>query len=201
LIRCFTEEEKLCEHIHLPVQSGSNKILALMNRGYTVEEYMKKVDHLRNLNPHISITSDIIVGFPGETQDDYQETIDMMKKIRFDSTFSFKYSEREGTEAQKLEGKIEECEKLRRLKQLQMLQDRHTLDKNIALENTRQEILVERRSKNSKDDLMGRTRSWKIVNFEGGLELTGKLVDVKISKGYLHSLRGKMIDEEAGSVD
>lgn len=200
LIRCFAEEEKLCDHIHLPVQSGSNRILTLMNRGYTVEEYMRKVDHLRKLSSRISITSDIIVGFPGETQNDYQETIDMMEKIRFDSTFSFKYSERKGTGAQKLEGKIEECEGLRRLKQLQMLQDQHTLEKNIALENTKQEILVEGRSKNSESDLMGRTGSWKIVNFEGELELIGKMVNVKISKAYLHSLRGKMINKEVGGV-
>lgn len=171
-----------------------------MNRGYTVEEYMRKIDHLRKLSPRISITSDIIVGFPGETQNDYQETIDMMEKIRFDSTFSFKYSERKGTGAQKLEGKIEECEGLRRLKQLQMLQDQHTLEKNIALENTKQEILVEGRSKNSESDLMGRTGSWKIVNFEGELELIGKMVNVKISKAYLHSLRGKMINKEVGGV-
>lgn len=200
LIRCFAEEEKLCDHIHLPVQSGSNRILTLMNRGYTVEEYMRKIDHLRKLSPRISITSDIIVGFPGETQNDYQETIDMMEKIRFDSTFSFKYSERKGTGAQKLEGKIEECEGLRRLNQLQMLQDQHTLEKNIALENTKQEILVEGRSKNSESDLMGRTGSWKIVNFEGELELIGKMVNVKISKAYLHSLRGKMINKEVGGV-
>ncbi len=89
LINCFAEEEKLCEHIHLPVQSGSNRVLALMNRGYTVEEYRAKVDRLRSVCPQISITSDIIVGFPGEGQNDYQETIDMMEKIRFDSTISF----------------------------------------------------------------------------------------------------------------
>jgi len=201
LIRCFAEEEKLCDHIHLPVQSGSNRILTLMNRGYTVEEYMRKVDLLRKLSPRISITSDIIVGFPNETQNDYQETIDMMEKIRFDSTFSFKYSERKGTGAHKLEGKIEECEGLRRLKQLQMLQDQHTLEKNIALENTKQEILVEGGSKNSESDLMGRTSSWKIVNFKGELELIGKMVNVNISKAYLHSLRGKMINKEVGSVN
>ena len=200
LINCFAEEEKLCEHIHLPVQSGSNRILALMNRGYTVEEYMQKVDHLRKLRPLISITSDIIVGFPGETQNDYQETIDMMEKIRFDSIFSFKYSERKGTAAQKLEGKVEECEKLRRLEQLQMLQDQHTLEKNTAMESSKQELLVEGKSKNSENDLMGRTSSWRIVNFKGELEFIGKLVDVKISKAYLHSLRGKLI-KEVGNVN
>jgi len=200
LINCFAEEGKLCEHIHLPIQSGSNRILELMNRGYTVEEYMKKVDHLRQLNPQISITSDIIIGFPGETQNDYQETIDMMEKIRFDSTFSFKYSERKGTAAERLEGKIEDVEKQRRLEQLQALQDVHTLEKNIALEGSKQELLIEGKSKNSENELMGRAGSWKIVNFNGNQELVGKLVDVKIIKAYLHSLRGKLM-EEVGNVN
>lgn len=194
LINCFCEEEKLCRHIHLPVQSGSNRILELMNRGYTVEEYIKKIDHLRKLIPDISITSDVIVGFPGETKKDYQETIDMMEKIRFDSLFSFKYSERGGTAAQKLKGKVEESEKLRRLEDLQMLQNQHTLEKNTALEGSIQELLVEGKSKNSESDLMGRTSSWKIVNFKGGPELIGKLVYVIVSKAYLHSLRGKIVD-------
>src|SRR5271169_4143792 len=119
LIECYARESKLCRHIHLPVQSGSNRILELMNRGYTVEEYIKKIDQLRKLVPQISITSDVIVGFPGETPKDYQETIDMMEKIRFDSLFSFKYSEREGTAAQKLKDKVEEDVKLMRLEKLQ----------------------------------------------------------------------------------
>jgi tRNA-2-methylthio-N6-dimethylallyladenosine synthase len=200
LIECFVTEEKLCEHIHLPVQSGANRVLASMNRGYSVEEYMKKVDHLRSVCPRISITSDIIVGFPGETKNDYQETIDMMEKIRFDSTFSFKYSERKGTAAYNLEGKIEECEKQQRLKFLQALQDKHTLEKNEELEGSRQEVLIERVSKNSESDLMGRARSWKIVNFKGEPELVGKLAEVKISKAYLHSLRGKLM-EVVGNAD
>ncbi|MGP8154291.1 MAG: tRNA (N6-isopentenyl adenosine(37)-C2)-methylthiotransferase MiaB [Smithella sp.] len=194
LIKCFAGEEKLCRHIHLPVQSGSNRILALMNRGYNVEEYIKKIEHLRKLIPQISITSDIIVGFPGETKKDYQETIDMMEKIRFDSLFSFKYSEREGTAAQKLKGKVEEGEKLMRLEQLQVLQNEHTLERNMALEGSIQELLVEGKSKNSESDLMGRTSSWKIVNFKGEEDLIGKLVDVKISKAYLHSLKGKIVN-------
>ena len=200
LINCFAEEEKLCEHIHLPIQSGSNRILALMNRGYTVEEYRKKVDHLRKLIPQISITSDIIIGFPGETQNDYQETIDMMEKIRFDSTFSFKYSERKGTAAEKLEDKVEECEKSRRLTQVQALQDQHTIEANLAMEGSLQKLLIEGKSRNSENDFMGRTSSWKIVNFKSESELTGKIVKVKISKAYLHSLRGKLM-EEVGNVN
>jgi tRNA-2-methylthio-N6-dimethylallyladenosine synthase len=194
LIDCFVDVHKLCEHIHLPVQSGSDRILKLMNRGYTVEDYLEKIERLRNICPQISITSDIIVGFPGETQKDYQETIDMMEKIRFDSVFSFKYSERKGTAAQKLQSKVPEDEKKQRLKELQALQDQHTQEKNSMLEGSCQEVMVEGRSKNSEHDIMGRARSWRIVNFRGGPELIGKLVKVEISKGYLHSLRGKIID-------
>ena len=114
LIDCFARVSKLCEHIHLPVQSGSSRILKLMNRGYSASEYFQKIDRLRKACPKISITSDIIVGFPGETQKDYQETIDMMEKIRFDSVFSFKYSDRRGTAALELTGRVPEAERWRR---------------------------------------------------------------------------------------
>ncbi|MEE9911385.1 MAG: tRNA (N6-isopentenyl adenosine(37)-C2)-methylthiotransferase MiaB [Deltaproteobacteria bacterium] len=201
LIDCFAGVPKLCEHIHLPVQSGSNRILKLMNRGYSSEEYLLKINKLREVCPQISITSDIIVGFPGETQKDYQETIDMMEKIRFDSVFSFKYSERKGTAAQMLPGKVPESEKTQRLKVLQALQDRHTQEKNSALEGRFEEVLVEGRSRNSEHDMMGRTRTWKIVNFKGGPELIGRKVTVEITRGYLHSLRGKrLIRKEVGDA-
>ena len=195
LIDCFADVPKLCEHIHLPVQSGSNHVLKLMNRGYSVEDYLEKIKRLRSVCPQISITSDIIVGFPGETKKDYQKTIDLMETIRFDLLFSFKYSERKGTAAQKLQDAVPEAVKRQRLEDLQALQDRHAQEKNSALEGTVQEVLVEGQSKNSEKDMMGRTRSWKIVNFKGGPELIGKQVDIKITKGHLHSLRGKI--EEA----
>ncbi|MFO7569716.1 MAG: tRNA (N6-isopentenyl adenosine(37)-C2)-methylthiotransferase MiaB [Smithellaceae bacterium] len=194
LIACFAEVPKLCEHIHLPVQSGSDRILQLMNRGYTAGEYLEKINRLRSVCPHISITSDLIVGFPGETQKEYQETIDMMEKIRFDSLFSFKYSERKGTAACHLTGKVSEIEKKQRLKELQTLQDLHTQEKNSALEGSIQDVLVEGPSKNSIYDMMGRAGSWRIVNFKGGTELIGKRVLVKITRGYLHSLRGKILE-------
>lgn len=198
LMDCFAEEEKLCRHIHLPIQSGSDRILASMNRGYTVKEYLEKVDYLRKVSPGISITSDIIVGFPGETQKDYQETIDMMEKIRFDSTFSFKYSDREGTAASRLKNKVDESEKLRRLQKVQAVQNEHTYEKHISLVGSVQKILVEGFSKNSNRDVSGRTSSWKIVNFKGDKGLRGKMVDVKITQAYLHSLRGEMIEPEGG---
>jgi tRNA-2-methylthio-N6-dimethylallyladenosine synthase len=193
LIGCFGSLRKLCRHIHLPAQSGANRILKRMKRGYTAEEYLEKTERLRQVCPEISITSDIIVGFPGETGKDYQETIDMMEKIRFDSIFSFKYSERKGTAAEALTEKVPETEKRQRLKELQILQDRHTQEKNSALEGSVQEVLVEGPSRNSGRELTGRTSSWKIVNFEGHPELIGRMVPVRISRGYLHSLRGKQI--------
>ncbi len=192
LINCFATVPKLCEHIHMAVQSGSNRILKRMNRGYTAEDFLEKVEKLRRICPNISITSDIIVGFPGETQEDYESTIDLMEKIRFDLLFSFKYSARAGTAAQKLEDNVSEDEKKQRLKDLQDLQNIHTQEKHTALEGSIQEVLAEGLSKNSGQDMMGRARSWKIVNFIGGSELVGKLVNVEITRGYLHSLRGKM---------
>ncbi|MBN1472455.1 MAG: tRNA (N6-isopentenyl adenosine(37)-C2)-methylthiotransferase MiaB [Syntrophaceae bacterium] len=202
LMDCFSTEEKLCAHIHLPVQSGSNHVLKLMNRGYRAEEYIEKINYLRKINPQIGITSDIIVGFPGETLKDYQETIDMMEKIRFDSVFSFRYSEREGTAAQKLKEKVAEEEKLRRLEELQMLQKKHTLEKNVKLEGSLQELLVEGRSKNSESDLMGRTSCCKIVNFRGKSDLIGKMVKVRILKAYFNSLRGEIeTNKEKKSVN
>jgi tRNA-2-methylthio-N6-dimethylallyladenosine synthase len=163
-----------------------------MNRGYTAGDFLEKVEKLRRACPDISITSDIIVGFPGETQQDYQATIELMEKIRFDLLFSFKYSARAGTAAQKLKDTVPEIEKKQRLKDLQALQNTHTQEIHSALEGSVQEVLVEGRSKNSEHDMTGRTRSWKIVNFKGRPDWAGKLVNVEITRGYLHSLRGKI---------
>jgi len=193
LIAGFAELNKLCKHIHLPVQSGSDHILSLMNRRYTRSDYLAKVEKLRRSCPEISITSDVIVGFPGETEKDFQETIDMMNEIRFDNLFSFKYSERQGTAALRMAGKVSEPLKLERLKILQALQEVHTLEKNKALEGRREEILVEGFSKNCRDDMMGRTSTNKIVNFGGSGDLMGKIVSVHIKEAYLHSLRGEML--------
>lgn len=193
IIRCFAEVDKLCEHIHLPVQSGSNDVIKRMGRRYTSENYLDKVARLREVCPDISITSDIIVGFPGETEDDFQKTVDLMGKIRFDGLFSFKYSEREGTAAIKFDNKVSEDTKRIRLGIVQSLQEKHTLEKNRAFEGNIEEVLVEGISKNSCDDVMGRTRSNRIVNFKGDSDIIGKTVSVEITKAYLHSLRGGLI--------
>ncbi|MBI4633922.1 MAG: tRNA (N6-isopentenyl adenosine(37)-C2)-methylthiotransferase MiaB [Deltaproteobacteria bacterium] len=192
VVRCFKEVDKLCEHIHLPVQSGSDRILERMNRGYTSAQYREKVARLREVCSGISITSDVIVGFPGETDADFQATLALMDAVRFDNLFSFKYSEREGTAAVKLEGKVEEPLKIERLKVLQSLQEQHTLAGNKSREGRVEAVLVEGASKNSGCDVSGRTRTNRIVNFKGGAELIGKTVSVAITRAYLHSLRGEL---------
>lgn len=197
LMRCFADVDKMCKHIHLPVQSGSDKILQAMNRGYSKEDYLQKVNALRAICPEISLTSDIIVGFPGESEADFDETIDLMEKIRFDALFSFKYSERAGTAAEKLEHKVTESIKSRRLRKLQSLQELYTLENNQKMLGKEVEVLVEGRSRNAADEVMGRTRTNKIVNFKGGLDLIGKMESVMIIEAYQHSLRAeRLLDKE-----
>jgi len=192
LMNCFARIEKLCEHIHLPVQSGSDRILGMMNRNYTSADYLKKVDRLRSICPDISITSDIIVGFPGETDEDFQSTLDLMEEIRFDGIFSFKYSDRVGTPAADFEQKVPESVKQERLRILQSLQEEHTLELNKELIGRHEDILVEGVSKNSHNDVTGRTRTNRIVNFKGDSGLSGKTVYVTITEACQHSLRGNL---------
>jgi tRNA-2-methylthio-N6-dimethylallyladenosine synthase len=194
IIRCFAEVDKVCEHIHLPVQSGSDRILERMNRYYTREDYLAKVEKLREACPDISITSDMIVGFPGETEADFRATLDLMEKVRFDGLFSFKYSERPGTAAAKLDGKVPVEEKGLRLRELQALQDRHTLQKNLACVGRKEAILVEGYSKQNRREFTGRTRSNRIVNFGSRENCLGRTVSVRISAAYQHSLRGEPAD-------
>jgi len=193
LIQAFSKLPKLCEHIHLPFQSGSDKILKAMHRGYTKDSYLEKIDRLKEVCPFIAVTSDVIVGFPGEEEKDFEETLDLIRKVRFDDLFSFKYSPRKGTRAAQFTDKVEEKVKQERLSILQEIQKGITLQKNQKSEGRVEEVLVEGISKQSAQDVAGRTRSNKIVNFEGDLELVGKFVPVKITKAYPHSLRGEML--------
>jgi len=192
LIAAFGRVAPLCEHIHLPLQSGSDRILQRMKRGYTVSDYKEKIAALRRAVPGISITSDIIVGFPGEAEDDFEQTLQTMLAIRFDNLFSFQYSKREHTAAVGMDGHLPEKTKRERLKMLQKLQEGHTLEKNIAFIGKNEDILVEGPSRKTGSEMMGRTRTNRIVNFPGSPGLVGKVVRVKIVDAYLHSLRGKM---------
>lgn len=192
LMNCFAEVEKLCEHIHLPVQSGSDRVLSMMNRNYTASEYIEKVKRLRKKCPSISITSDVIVGFPGETEADFKATLELMGIIGFDGLFSFKYSRRETTSAPTPSDTVPEAIKSERLRILQSVQAQHTLMKNKENVGKVMQVLVEGFSKNSRKDMFGRTRTNKIVNFKGGAELVGKTVTLLITDAYQHSLRGEL---------
>lgn len=197
LIDSMAGLQKVCEHIHLPLQSGSTGILAFMNRGYTFEQYRLKVEGLRSKVPGVAITSDIIAGFPGETEADHEATMNALRDIGFDGLFAFKYSARPGTPAESMEGQLPEEVRLRRLKEILELQDEITLRKNKALEGDIVEVLVEEHSKTGSRQatacLDGRTRTNKIVNFEGGDSLVNRLVKVRIVKGNRHSLIGELV--------
>lgn len=193
LINCFAEIEKLCPHFHLPVQSGSNAILKSMHRKYSVEEYLARVDALRQVRPDIALTTDIIVGFPGETDKDFQATLELLEFIRFHGAFSFKYSDRPQARAVKFENKVAEDVKSERLKCLQEKQNEISLQRNREYEDSLQLVMVEGNSKNGEDQWTGRTMSNIIVNFAGPKNLSpGQEVLVKINDGLLHSVRGIM---------
>jgi tRNA-2-methylthio-N6-dimethylallyladenosine synthase len=193
LIKAMSNLPKLCEHLHLPVQSASDKVLKLMNRGYTYSEYKEKIDSLRNVIPGIAITTDIIVGFPGETDKDYQLTVNALSEIEYDGIFAFKYSKRPDTKALILTEHVYEKTKSRRLTDVLELQKSVTYKKNKAIEGEILEILVEGVSENDPDKLTGRTRTNKIVNFYGDNSDIGNLIKVKILEAKQHSLFGERI--------
>jgi len=191
LIDCFGKLEKLCSHIHLPFQAGSDRVLKAMKRGYTREKYIDLVCALREKRPGIALTSDVMVGFPGETEEDFEETLDLMRKIEFDNLFSFKYSDREGTPASSMKGKILENVKLRRLTRLQEFQRAITLRKNKELVGERVEVLVEGASKKGQQ-LTGRTHSNKVVNFNGNIKYIHTLLNVTVKRASFNSLWGEL---------
>jgi tRNA-2-methylthio-N6-dimethylallyladenosine synthase len=193
LISSFESVKKLCEHIHLPVQSGSNLVLKRMNRGYTREEYLDKIRKLREVKPSISITSDIIVGFPGEREEDFQDTLTLLGEVKFDGLFSFKYSARPKTKAATFSDQVPEETKIRRLNILQRVQAEQSFIKNRSLEGRVEEVLIEGISKTNKERVTGRTGSNKIVNFKGNPDLVGKLVLVRIKEAFQNSLYGEAL--------
>jgi tRNA-2-methylthio-N6-dimethylallyladenosine synthase len=190
LIDCFGNLAKLCEHIHLPFQSGSDKVLKAMNRGYTADEYVEKVGLLKNGCNNIAVTADCIVGFPGEDEKDFEATVELVKKVRFDGMFSFCFSPRKQTRASTLAGAVPKEVALRRLQELQALQKSITRERLKELEGRKVEVLTEGVSKNSEEELTGRTRTNKIVNFKAPRTIVGELVEVEIVKGFANSLRG-----------
>ena len=193
LIQCFGDLVNLCPHIHLPFQAGSDQVLKRMGRGYTREKYMQLIRKLRTVRPDVAITSDVMVGFPGESETDFEMTLDLIRQVQFDSLFSFKYSDRKGTLAQKMPDKVDKAEKSKRLSILQDLQKWITLKKNKSLEGEQVEVLVEGKGK-GEGQLTGRTGSNKIVNFTCNDNLIGQLVNVVIKEGLFNSLRGEILE-------
>jgi len=188
IIQCFGDISNLCPHIHLPFQAGSNTILERMKRGYTREQYLDLVFKLRQVKPDISITSDVMVGFPGESEQDFEITLDLIKSVQFDNLFSFKFSDRKGTLAAKMENKVHESEKIRRLEVLQALQKQITFKKNVQLKGRQLEVLFEGKGKRD-GQLMGRTGTNKVVNIACDNNKIGDLVKVTIKDGFMNSLR------------
>jgi len=193
LIDCFAAVEKLCPHFHLPVQSGSNSILKRMNRKYTIEQYLKKIESLQVVRPDIALTTDIIVGFPGEKDEDFHATMELLEKVRFHGAFSFKYSDRPQAKSVDFDNKVDEPTKTERLRILQKRQNDISLQRNKEYEGSVQLVMVEGESKNGAGQWSGRTMSNVIVNFDAQTLAPGQEVNVKITEGLLHSLRGVIV--------
>ncbi len=193
IIEATANCSKVCEHLHLPVQAGSTKILKLMNRKYTKESYLELIEKVKQKIPEVSITTDIIVGFPGESEEDFLETIDLVKKAQFDQIFSFIYSPREGTPAFNLQQEIPYHIKLERFKRLIRLQNEISLSRNALLLGKVVEVFVEGISKKSKDFLTGRTRTNKVVNFKGNSEWANQFKMVKVKEAHPFHLIGEAL--------
>ncbi|HAW71480.1 MAG TPA: tRNA (N6-isopentenyl adenosine(37)-C2)-methylthiotransferase MiaB [Firmicutes bacterium] len=191
LIQTMADCEKVCEHLHLPLQAGSDRVLRLMNRGYTAAHYLNIVDGLRHAMPEISLTTDIIVGFPGESAADFEDTLAVMKAVRYDSAFTFAYSPRKGTPAAASNEQVDAAIKQERLQQLINLQNGISLELNQAETGRVHEILVEGPSQREETVWVGRTRSNKLVhfNYEVGMAV-GQTIKVLITEGQTHTLYG-----------
>lgn len=193
LIAAIAECGKVCKQLHLPVQAGSNKVLADMNRKYTKEEYLEKIRRVKEKIPNISLSTDVIVGFPTETNEDFSETIDILKQVEYDNIFSFIYSRREGTPAAKLDFVLSEEEIHKNFNRLLEVQNEISKRKNDAYVGKTEKVLVDGVSKNNEKTLSGRLDSSKIVNFAGDENLVGQYVNVKITEAHTWSLNGELV--------
>lgn len=193
LIEVLAKGGNLVEHIHLPVQSGNNDVLKRMGRKYTRAEYMELISKIRKAIPNVSLTTDIIVGFPGETEEQFEDTLSLVREVEFDSAYTFVYSPRHGTPAAEMEDNVAEKEKKDRLYRLNAVQNEISRRKNEQLQNQTVEVLVEGESKNNPEILSGRTRTNKLVNFKGSKEDIGKLVQVRITEPQTWTLKGEQV--------
>ena len=192
LIEAYRDVPKLANYLHLPVQSGSDRILAAMKRGYTALEFKQKIRKLRSVRPDISISSDFIVGFPGETDADFEKTMKLIEDVGFDQSFSFIYSRRPGTPAADLEDNVSSEEKHARLSRLQAHINAHAAGISRTMVGTMQKVLVEGPSRKNPDELTGKTENMRSVNFAAPKRLVGQFVDVVITEAMSNSLRGRV---------
>jgi tRNA-2-methylthio-N6-dimethylallyladenosine synthase len=195
LIDAYAKVPKLVNHLHLPVQSGSDRILSMMKRGHTILEYKSKLRKLRKVRPNISISSDFIVGFPNETEQDFLATMDLIESIKFDQSFSFIYSKRPGTPASNMEDTIPAEIKKQRLSILQTRISQFSAEISQNMVGNTETILVEGISKKKNSELFGRTENNRIVNFPSGTELIGEFTKVKITEALTNSLRGVLLTD------
>ena len=193
LIEVIKNSKKVARQIHLPLQSGSTKILKEMNRKHTKEDYLKIVEKLKNADDNISISTDIIVGFPGETKEDFLDTLDVVKKVKFDQIYMFIYSKRVGTRAEKMEDNTKPEEKVKRLERLKKEYENYLPDNNTKMIGKIYKVLIEGKSKNNDKLYTGRTSQNKVVIFEAKEEDVGKIVDVKIISEHLWYLKGEIV--------
>ena len=195
LLITIAKHANICNYIHLPLQSGSNRILKRMNRTYSRDHFILLAKNIREMIPDAGISTDIIVGFPGETEFDFQETLDLMEQVKFDSAFNFKYSQRRGTKAIEYDDQISESVKQKRLEKVIILQKEHTLQRNLALIGTNQLVMVEKESKRSLNQWAGRTDSNKWVIFDKDDMNIKDLVTIQIDRASGISLHGKQIKQ------
>jgi len=198
LIEAYASVPKLNNLLHLPVQSGSDRVLAAMKRGHTALEYKQKLRKLRAVRPGISITTDIIVGFPGETDEDFLATMNLIADVGFDQSFSFIYSRRPGTPAASFPGEVPSDVKQQRLELVQQRLNVQSRDISQRMVGSRQRVLVERPAKRNRSELAGRTDNNRWVNFDGPAELINRFTDVIITEARPNSLRGRLVSETAG---
>ena len=192
VIEAIANNSKIARVLHLPLQSGSSAVLKKMNRKYTKEQYLELVDKIKTRIPDVVLSTDIIVGFPGETEEDFEDTLDVVRKVNYEQVFMFIYSRREGTVADKMENQIPEEIKHKRFDRLKELFDSRVSENNQKYIGTTQKILVDGYSKNDKETLTGRTDTNKVVNFKGNEELIGKMINIKITEEHKWYLTGKL---------
>ena len=194
VIKVIAENEKICKIIHLPLQSGSSNVLKAMNRKYTKEQYLNLVEKMKKQIPNVLFSTDIIVGFPGETEEDFEDTLDVVEKVKFEQVYMFIYSRRVGTPADKMENQIPEEIKHKRFDRLKELVEKQTEINNEKYLGTIQKVLVEGTSKNNSEMLTGRTESNKVVIFEGEKNLIGTTKNIEIIENCLWYLKGKILN-------